>query len=123
MRKELKAIGKCDRHKFTATFERFGWKNGYMGDLPTVLLIDIKMDDKTICDHLWFNLTKGFHQANLKKGDRVEFYARVSSYEKGYKGWRDDVLGKPIELDYKLSFPTKIKNLGSSMNNNENPRH
>ena len=31
-------------------------------------------------------------------------------YEKGYKGYRDDVY-KPIELDYKLSHPTKIEKI------------
>lgn len=110
MRKELREIGKEERHRFTAVFERTGWKSGYKRDLQTVLLLDVRMDDRPICDHLWFNMTKGFREAGLKQGDKVEFMARVSSYEKGYKGWRDDVF-KPIERDYRLSFPTKIKKI------------
>lgn len=109
MREKLKAIGSDDRHVFTATFERTGWKSGYKYDLQTVLLSNVMLGDKKITDHLWFNYTKGFKEAGLKPGCKVEFHARVAKYEKGYKGWRDDVWDKPIETDYKLSFPTKIK--------------
>lgn len=38
--------------------------------------------------------------------------ARVSIYEKGYKGYRNDVFDRPIEKDYRLSRPTKIKKIG-----------
>lgn len=31
-------------------------------------------------------------------------------YEKGYKGYKDDVY-KPVEKDFKLSYPTKIKKI------------
>lgn len=59
-----------------------------------------------------FDLTKGFKNADLLPGDVVEFCARVSIYEKGYKGYRNDVFGRPIEKDYQLSRPTKIKKIG-----------
>lgn len=45
----------------------------------------------------------------------VEFCARVSAYEKGYKGHKDDVLNRPIERDYRLSRPTKIKKIGKKL--------
>jgi hypothetical protein len=32
--------------------------------------------------------------------------------EKGYKGYRNDVFDRPIEKDYRLSRPTKIKKIG-----------
>lgn len=57
MRKELKIIGSRDRHVFTATFIRFGFRDGY-------------------------------------------------------KGYRNDVFDRPIEKDYRLSRPTKIKKIG-----------
>lgn len=54
---------------------------------------------------------KGFESADLLPGDVVEFCARVSIYEKGYKGYRNDVFDRPIEKDYRLSRPTKIKKI------------
>jgi hypothetical protein len=107
MRNSLKDIENI-RNIFTGTFVRLGTKNGYMGIEKTVLLKDIRdKDNKIITDHLWFNYTKGFEKANLKENDIVQFNARVSVYEKGYCGYKLDVY-KPIEKDYKLSYPTKI---------------
>lgn len=60
----------------------------------------------------FIEMTKGFSGADLSPGDVVEFCARVSAYEKGYKGHKDDVLNRPIERDYRLSRPTKIKKIG-----------
>ena len=108
MRKEIKNIGKEKSHTFTAVFERTGWKSGYKCDLQTVLLTSISMNGKIVADHLWFNLTKGFKDADMKPGDIVEFQARVASYTKGYKGYKEDVY-VPIEKDYKLERPTRIK--------------
>lgn len=91
MRKELKIIGSRDRHVFTATFIRFGFRDGYKGPVKTILLQDVLLDGKIVTDYLWFDLTKGFESADLLPGDVVEFCARVSIYEKGYKGYRNDV--------------------------------
>lgn len=108
MRKKLSNIEGV-RDTFTGVFERFGIKNGWNGIEKTVLLKDIKnKNGDVVSDHLWFNLTKGFEKLQLKKGDVVQFDARVKEYYKGYKGYRDDIY-KPIEKDYKLSYPTKIK--------------
>lgn len=60
MRKELKIIGSKERHVFTATFIRFGFRDGYKGPVKTILLQDVLLDDKIVTDHLWFDLTKGF---------------------------------------------------------------
>ena len=110
MRTELKKINKI-RTTFTGTFERFGTKSGYHGPETTVLIKGVKdSNGKIVADHLWFNYTKGFEDANLSEGDTVQFDARVKMYEKGYKGRREDV-DSYIEDDYKLSFPTKIINL------------
>jgi len=38
---------------------------------------------------------------------------RLQSYEKGYKGYREDVC-KPMEIDYRLSNPTKITKVASA---------
>lgn len=110
MRKKLEKIGSEERHVFTGTFVRYGVKSGYRGPLETVLLKDIKdKHGKIVADHLWFNNTKGFAKYDLKEGDRLRFEARVSEYLKGYKGHDEWVcIEKPLELDYKLSYPTKI---------------
>jgi hypothetical protein len=114
MRTALKDIGSGYRHTFTGIFIRTGIKNGYKGILRTILLKDVKdSEGNVVTDHLWFNMTKVFQSANLSEGDIVQFNARVAQYEKGYKGYRDDVYC-PIETDYKLSHPTKVKNLGRS---------
>lgn len=43
---------------FTATFVRFGFRNGYIGPVKTMLLQDVTLDSKIVSDHLWFDLTK-----------------------------------------------------------------
>jgi hypothetical protein len=98
-----------ERATFLGTFERMGSKRGWRGDEPTVLLKDIRMPvGEPICDHLWFALTQAFASLNLIPGNIVQFDARVKEYEKGYEGRRDDVY-VPIEIDYKLSHPTKVR--------------
>jgi len=58
--------------------------------------------------------TKGFASLGpLEDGDVIEFRARVTQYTKGYKGYRDDVY-VPIETDYKLSRPTKVRIVSKS---------
>lgn len=111
MRSKLKQKGSDKRYQFTGVFKRFGTKKGYKGSEETVLLVDIYDEEENkVADHLWFNKTKGFSLLNLKEGDRIQFYARVSQYEKGYMGYREDVF-KPNEWDYKLSYPTKIRKI------------
>ena len=70
------------------------------------------LDSKIVSDHLWFDLTKGFSGADLSPGDVVEFCARVSAYEKGYKGHKDDVLNRPIEETIDYQDRQKLKRSG-----------
>lgn len=111
MRNNLKNIGSDNRHNYIGTFERFGLKSGYKGPVETVLLLNV-CDSKgnLVTDHLWFTKTKGFAKADLHQGDRISFEARVDSYVKGYQGYREDIY-TDISIDYKLSYPTKIKKL------------
>lgn len=118
MRKELQRIGSEERHRFRGEFVRKGYKSGYNGSYPkeTLLLVNIVDENgRKITDHLWFNYTKGFWKAHLIKGDIVEFHARVEPYTKIYtKGYPRNKRNAHIRkrIDYKLSYPTKIKNLG-----------
>lgn len=42
-------------------------------------------------------------------GGIVEFDVRVTTYEKGYKGYRDDVYDAAVKTDYKLKRSTKVE--------------
>ena len=109
MRRAL-AAREEERATFTGTFERFGTKNGWQGRQDqTILLKDICDQSGTrVCDHLWMNATKAFGLLTLQTGDIVQFDARIKPYLKGYFGRREEVW-KPIEVDYKLSHPTRVK--------------
>jgi len=113
MRRALKSLEGV-RTVFHGTVVQFGMKSGYTGrDLPTLMMKDV-MDsaDNIVTDHLWFMVGKQLAALHLQIGDVISFQARVTIYEKGYKGYRDDV-DKPIEIDYRLSNPTKITRIAS----------
>jgi hypothetical protein len=118
MREELaKLFGK--RRRFQGVFVRFGQKSGYKGVLTTILLKDIVdvISQKTVADHCWFTMGKRFEKLELKEGDIIRFYARVTDYVKGYQGRRgeDDYDYKPVERDFRLSFPTKFVKVSPSV--------
>ena len=108
MRKNLEVCN-GDRLRFEGVVSRFGWKNGYKGPLRTLLLRDVVFveDGRDATGHLWF--TCGKWSEELGVGDRIRFDARIDEYEKGYKGWREDVWDAPVERDYRLVRPTKIE--------------
>lgn len=103
------------RGTFTATFKRFGMKKGFKFPLKTVLLVDITDNSgKVTANHLWFTCGKQFARLNLIEGDRLQFVGRITVYEKGYKGQRDDNFfekAAEVNTDYRISFPTQIKNI------------
>ena len=111
-RKELAKI-QNNRKTFIGIFERCGTKTNWHGfPEKTILLTDIKDSiGNKVTGHIWFNITKGFEQlGELKQGDVVQFDARVKPYFKGYNGYKEEIRWeKPIEKDYKLNNPTKIK--------------
>ncbi len=114
MRHALKSLEGV-RTTFRGTVAQFGMKSGYTGrDLPTLMLKDV-MDSAGILvtGHLWFVVGKQLAALHLQIGDVISFQARVTAYEKGYKGYREDVY-KPIEIDYRLSNPTKITRIASA---------
>lgn len=104
------------RARFTGTLKRYGTKIGWQGRVEdTILLVDVKdHHGVVVADHLWFNLTQGFEELELKPGDVVKFDARMRSYLKGYKGNREDEDLPPVERDYRLSNPTKFEKIGEA---------
>lgn len=111
MRSEL-AKWEGYRRQFQGVFVRFGTKSGYKRPLTTILLKDIidVASQQLVADHIWFTLGKGFERLELQENDVVKLWARVTKYVKGYKG-RREVEDKPLEQDYRLSFPTKLTRL------------
>jgi hypothetical protein len=114
MRKAL-AAREGERATYQGTVERFGTKSGWRGRRAKTILLKGICDatGKPIYGHQWFNLTQAFAALNLQPGDTVAFDARVEPYEKGYFGPREDVY-KPAASDYKLSYPTRVRKVGSS---------
>jgi hypothetical protein len=113
MRTALKKID-TERSSFTGTFSKYGQKTNYKGpSTDTILLVQITDSEGTfICDHLWFNLTKGFENiGTLKRGDRIQFDARVKKYKKGFVSRQMGIDQR--KTDYKLSHPTKIVKLAN----------
>ena len=112
MRIGLKQINGL-RKEFIGTFVRFGSKTNFKGYPETTILlsnIENPFNKKIFAEHLWFNLTKEFDKIRLQEGDIISFQARVKEYYRGYKGYKEEIqLEKPIEKDYKLSHPTKVK--------------
>lgn len=109
MRKQLKAID-GERLRFTARVERFGSKRGWKGAPErTVLLRDVRRDgtEAILTDHLWFTAGKTWSISGLAPGAKIAFDARVGTYEKGYRGRRDDVLTS-YGIDYRLERPTRL---------------
>jgi hypothetical protein len=92
-----------ERLLFTGEFANYGTKPGYAKRPVTILLVQIRHNNRFVTDHLWFNRTKGFEAVGLRKGDQVQFEARIRTYRKSNG-----------RLDYKLSYPTKISRLGRS---------
>lgn len=114
MREELRKY-EGQRLTYTAKVEKYGIKHQPFGYRPkkTVLLTEVKcVTNKNIqTDHLWMIVGKKIETLNLKEGDIVQFDARVKQYYKGYKGRVDeDYWDKPpVEKDYRLSTPSKVK--------------
>ena len=108
MRKLLKPL-LGQRLRFNAEVKQFGKKTAYKGTvLVTLLLINLKLEDsdEVLSDHLW--MTAGKWSSTVSIGDTIAFNARVDSYTKGYKGYKNDI-DSPIRIDYRLVRPTKVK--------------
>ena len=110
MREQLKNMVDV-RSRFRGRVERFGEKNVYRGlPLKTMLLKDVVLvsDGTFVADHVW--LTCGRWSEGISEGDMIEFDARVKSYKKGYRGYRQDIPDASLpSVDYRLSHPTKVK--------------
>lgn len=101
------------RGQFSAVYARCGWKPAFKGKgapIKTLLFVNVTdSSGKVTADHIWIVEGKQFKGMNIVKGDEIEFDARVTQYQKGYKGHRDDPELPAESTDYKLSFPTRVR--------------
>lgn len=106
MRNELSGMKEV-RDTFQGIFVQYGTKLYKGHSSVTLLLKNVTKDGKLLTDHLWFTETEGFRKYQFKKGDVIEFTARVKQYKKGYVNRKIGV--NETQYDYKLSHPTQIK--------------
>jgi hypothetical protein len=117
MRSELKALGSHRRYTFVATFERYGSRENHFSAYPeiTMLFLNVmeRCSGKKVTDHIWLKCGKRMETlGELKKGDMIQFDARVDQYVKGYQGRKAEEMGEDwSELDWRLSFPTNVKRI------------
>ena len=113
MRKKLAEKSKLNqREKYKATLKRFGIRNGYKGEIKTVLLFDVvDQGHKLVASHLWMDCGKQFDKLSLKEGDKIQFYARIKIYEKGYQGYNGFGEKGFQSIDYGLSYPSRVAKL------------
>jgi len=99
------------RGEFRGNVAQFGTKSAFRGpDLLTMMLKDVKDETgQIVTDHLWMTVGKQLSQLSVQVGEEIVFVARVTRYEKGYKGFREDVFAAPPSTDYRLSYPTKVR--------------
>ena len=66
-----------------------------------------------LCDHLWIDDAKDFYPLNLVAGDSAQFYGKVETYKKGYRGNThiDITSKKPIKWDYKITDIMGVKKI------------
>ena len=107
MRNQLKKMVE-ERAQFTGTFERFGTKRGWRGQIEsTILLVNIKDENGRIVEKFaWFNVGKRFKALILRKGYVVSFSAKVEKcLRENYDSYTEDCKKSSF---YKLVNPTKI---------------
>lgn len=84
MREELRTIGSKGRHVFTATFVRFGFRNGYIGPVKTMLLQDVTLDSKIVSYDMAFAafVVDNMRKQNMLKEDKIAELLKDNPNEK-----------------------------------------
>jgi hypothetical protein len=88
-----------ERGTYTGTVQNVSRKKAGQHHLCLLNITD--ENGKIVADHIWFILGKRFQSAGwLRTGDRMQFDARVKTYQKGWAG---------SQTDYRLSNPTNVR--------------
>lgn len=96
------------RRSFSATFVRYETRTVRTKLRQMLLLRNVRCEGEIVADHAWMHVSAGWPE-DLQEGETVRFQARVDRYVKGYFGRRESAYNKPIEVDYCLVYPRKIR--------------
>jgi hypothetical protein len=99
MRYKLQSLEQ-QTERFVARVSGFGSAPRLYGnDQPTLLLRDVCLTSsfEELTDHVWISLTKSLELLKLRRGQILEFDAKVTTYR------------KKSEFDYKLEKLNNIK--------------
>jgi hypothetical protein len=99
---------------FTGECVRKETDYGYLSVNEMLLLKDIKDEsNQIVTDYQWFNMAKGFSNANLSSGDIVEFSGKVEKNTLGKKKLFDGSYSS-VKDDFKISFPSKVRKVAEA---------
>ncbi len=100
------------RSRYTATFQRHGWRPGPHVPIATCCFECVTdSDGEIVAGHLWLDAGAGFDALDLQPGDVVSFEARVKRYPKGYKGGVNEFVSR-ADYDYCLSGAVDVRRVG-----------
>lgn len=127
MKKEL-PVKDGVRYTFVGFYDSYFWDEINLRDRVVkqkkLLFTSIKLQNGTLVkDEYWFDSSKQFEDlGELKKGDIIQFNARVKIFLTGYESqyscdpgtdeWRIEYEDKR-ELDFKLLNPSKVKRISN----------
>lgn len=94
MREKLAALYGQTRC-FTALFKGY---SKTPGGSNVACLLQVRLDEEELTDHVWIHRSKQMKNLGLNFGDKVQFYATVDRYVKG----EPTLLNPQVEYDYKL---------------------
>jgi len=87
---------------------------GYLSVNEMLLLKDIKDETgQIVTDYQWFNMAKGFSNANLFPGDVVEFSGKVKKNTLGKKKLFDGSYSS-VKDNFKITFPSKVRKVAGA---------
>lgn len=103
--KRITIIGSFDR--VGSRFMSYGCTNTKKSTFILNNLLD--KDGNFLCDHMWFDQTKGFKElGRLQQGDQLQFVARCKKYSKN-GSYDENGIFSYNNMDYKFSYPSQFK--------------
>lgn len=93
-----------ETHTFNATFICYAQTDEGRN---VVLVEDVYWQGKRITGHIWLHRTKALKQLELKRGERIEFEAKVEKYVKNVR----IVSKSDIEADYGFKNIRDVKRI------------
>lgn len=112
MRNFIEQLRDNELYEFEATVDNYSWSGPKYRLQKNLCLKNIKMNGKKVESHIWTDEVFPFIDINVKRGDRVSFFASKKYYEKGYEGWKNKgILPKGKRTDCHLSNFQKVRKI------------